>query len=225
MAGPFITPNSFPNPFGTGIQALPEAGVTAVVGVVTFVESVSLLLGTTEAGASVALSQTVDTDRTLLVLQGVDARRTGPSTVRAKEPETFSVIAFIGAGGTVVTFERFNPTSQNPIGTFTPTAVNCFATVMEFSALTVITQRATITVAPTATIGTATITAVDTAKTIIISNGVKVHGFIGETGEELRWWLHSLVLTNSTTVTAERGPQGTNPDTELTIEVMVLEIP
>jgi hypothetical protein len=220
VAGPFITPNSFPNPFGTGIQALPESGIVNVVGVVTFVESVSLVLGITEAGASVALSQTVDTARTLLVLQGVDARRT---VARAKEPETFSVTANISGAGTDVVFERFNPTSQNPTGTFTPTAVNCFASVMEFSAGTVITQRATITVGSTATTGTATITAVDTAKTIIIDNGVKVHGFIGETGEELRWWLHSLVLTNSTTVTAERGPQGTNPDTELTIEAMALE--
>lgn len=216
--------NTFPSPFGTGIQQLPAFIPIAVVGIVTFVESVSLLLGTSTASASVALSQTVDTTRTLLVLQGVDARKTGGPFIVGKEPETFSVTARIAGGGTNVLFERFNPTSQNPLGTFTPTAINCFASVMEFSSGTVSTQRAAgLVINPTATSGTATITAVDTAKTILISNGVKVHGFIGETGEEYRSWLHSLVLTNSTTVTATRGPAGTNPDVQLSIEAMALE--
>lgn len=208
--------NTLPSPFGTGIQQLPAFTPVFAVGIVTFVESVSLVLGITEAGASVALSQTVDTTRTLLVLQGVDARNTA---LRAKEPETFSVTARITGGGTLVDFERFNPTSQNPAGTFTPTAINCFASVMEFSSGTVSTQSAGITLVDSVTSGTATITAVDTAKTILISNGVKVHGFIGETGQEYRRWQYNVALTNSTTVTATRGLDGVR----LSIQVMALE--
>ncbi len=210
--------NTFPSPFGTGIQQLPAFIPVFAVGIVTFVESVSLVLGITEASASVALSQTVDTARTLLVLQGVDARNTA---TRAKEPETFSVTATIGGGGTNVGFARFNPTSQEGGGpTFTPTAINCFASVMEFSSGTVSTQRSGITIDTAATSGTDTITAVDTAKTILISNGVKVNGFIGETGQEYRRWQYNVALTNSTTVTATRGLGGV---VSLNIEVMALE--
>lgn len=209
--------NTFPSPFGTGIQQLPAFTPVFAVGIVTFVESVSLLLGTSEASASVALSQTVDTARTLLVLQGVDARKTGGV---AHEPETFSVTATIGGGGTNVGFSRFNPTSEGPGGTFIPTAINCFASVMEFSAGTVSTQRKGITIDSTGTTGTATLTAVDTAKTILISNGVKVNGFIGETGQEYRRWQYNVTLTDSTTVTATRGISGV---VSLNIEVMAVE--
>jgi hypothetical protein len=207
--------NTFPSPFGTGIQQLPAFIPVFAVGVVTFVESVSRLLSTTETTGTVALSQTVDTARTLLVLQGVDARKTGGIFVVGHEPETFSVTAQIAGSGTTIQFDRFNATNES-----IPTAINCFASVMEFTAGTVSTQRASITIDTTGTSGTDTITAVDTAKTILISNGVKVHGFIGETGQEYRRWQYNVALTDSTTVTATRGISGV---VELSIEAMALE--
>jgi hypothetical protein len=91
---------------------------------------------------------------------------------------------------------------------------------MEFSAGTVSTQRKGITIDSTATTGTATLTAVDTAKTILISNGVKVNGFVGETGQEYRRWEYNVTLTDSTTVTATRGISGV---VSLSIEVMAVE--
>ena len=63
-------------------------------------------------------------------------------------------------------------------------------------------QRGTITV--TGTSNTATITAVDVDKSVVLWGG---NNFQHATAHDERAWNINLVLTNSTTVTADRGPQ------------------
>jgi hypothetical protein len=62
-------------------------------------------------------------------------------------------------------------------------------------------QSVAITIAAGNATGTATITAVDTAKTFIISKGIRSASMTTESAQEIRKVWRNVVLTNSTTVT------------------------
>ncbi len=188
-----IAAETFPHAAGNGLEGFPDpiaAAIAAGAGVGSLVvETGTISLSNVEAGKNLTLSTSINTARSLLSLRGAD--------VQASEllPESYSVSVHYSAGGAAVTASRFN------VGI----AMDVFFTSMQFAAGAVNTYPVSVVIASGSASNTATITAVDTTRTIIIPNGVKVHGSTTDGQVWWPWW----VLTNSTTVTFARNTSGT----------------
>lgn len=206
MGRPTQIVQTLPNPLGTGIETLPDPGVVVVGGGgigISSVQRVSKVLPANTGSDAVTLPIPVDRSKTLLSLRGVEVENDEPQF------ESYLVTADLAGGGTVVLFNRFGA----------GVVIECFATVIEFTS-GVSTQHPSITIASGATSGTSPITAVDPDRTIIIPNGVKVHGsFVAGDPDIGRQWMPWWVLTNSTLVTAFRNLSGI----QLSLEATVLE--
>lgn len=199
---------TFPARIGTGIEALPDPGqlVVFVAPVISSVQTGSVTLEdfpvTPSLAASFPLSPTVDPTRTLLSFLGVVVETGGDAT------DEVLVTCVIDGGGTDVLFTREDDDGR----------LVAHATVMEFSS-GVKTQPVSIPIAIGVGSDVATINAVDVDKTIIVPNGVRVE-FGNQNFEDFSvWW----VLTNSTTVTANRNAGPDSAGSPITATATVLE--
>lgn len=185
---------------GKGLEGFPDpiALAIAAAGITPSIQRGSASIGSGATSASFALSPSVDLTKSLLSFRGVDVQGS------TSTPQVFSVTTNIVAGGASVTFNRVA----------SGVAVVCYGTVVGFAA-GVITQQISIVIGSGAPSNTQTVTAVNTARTIIIPNGLQIHG----STTDGRVWSPWLVLTNSTTVTANRNTSGT----QLTIKATLLE--
>lgn len=178
--------NTFPSPFTTGIQQLPAFIPVAVVPIVISIQRRSVVVSGGDVSGSITLSPSIDTSKTLLSLRGVDVR----GVLGSENITNYTFTVEFSGGGSSVLCTRSNVNDDNEV----------FVTVMEFGS-GISTQPVSVDLSSSDATGIATITAVDTTKTIIITNGTQgVGGGLGDGQDWMTWW----DLTNSTTVTLTR---------------------